>query len=137
MFYLIYVSSSADPMTTDDLLFLSQESRDKNRERGITGLLLYKDGSFMQMLEGDKQAVLGLYEKIVEDQRHTGILTIMSGEIEERNFDQWSMGFCNLDDPASLRRYRDYVSENLVLRSFESGAQDAYRFMVSFSRRME
>ena len=64
MFYLIYISSAVKLMNDDELLFMLEQAREKNLRLGLTGMLLYKNGSFMQMLEGDKQTVLDLYDTI-------------------------------------------------------------------------
>ena len=61
--------------------------------------MLYKDGNFMQVLEGAKGAVHGLYEKIAADPRHGGEITSQQGFAEGRQFSDWSMGFRNLDSP--------------------------------------
>ena len=134
MFYMLYMSSAVKSMNYDELSALLQQSRDNNHKRGITGMLLYQNGTFMQMLEGEKQIVLDLYDKISNDDRHTGIHTVLSGEIKERNFQDWSMGFFNMDKAGEFPKYSEYIEENLTLRSFEAGSQDAYDFMVLFNK---
>ena len=136
MFYLIYVSSAVKLMKDDELLFLLQQSREKNYRLGITGILLYKDGSFMQMLEGEKQTVLELYRTIMSDERHKGLITVMRSDIKGRSFEDWSMGFASMDKVGDFPKYPDYIMEKLTSRSFQSDAQSAYRFMVRFHRRM-
>ncbi len=135
MYYLIYVSSAAVPMSSDDLLFLLERSRAKNVCLGITGMLVYMRGSFMQMLEGDKQVILELFESIKRDSRHTGVIEIMAGEIQHRNFENWSMGFSNMDEAGDFRALGDYLEVNLGLRTFQKDAENARKFMISFSRR--
>ena len=134
MFYLIYVSSATKLMDDDALLSLLQSARDENEQLGITGMLLYQDGNFMQMLEGKKQTVLGLYEKLKNDNRHKGILTILTGDIDERNYEDWSMGFLNMDKSGELSKYSDYINENLTLKSFNKDSQDAYVLMSVFKK---
>jgi hypothetical protein len=60
-------------------------------------MLLYDDGSFLQVLEGPRQAVETLFEKIKADRRHEQIVLLSSREIEEREFSDWQMGFVRLD----------------------------------------
>ena len=134
MFYMLYISTAVKPMNYDELSALLQQCRDNNHERGITGMLLYQNGTFMQMLEGEKQVVLDLYDKIRNDDRHTGIHTVLSGDVEERNFKDWSMGFFNMDKAGEFPKYSEYINENLTLRSFEAGSQDAYDFIVLFNK---
>ena len=132
MFYLIYISSAVKLMNDDELLFMLEQAREKNLRLGLTGMLLYKNGSFMQMLEGDKQTVLDLYDTITVDNRHKGNITIMTGDIKKRNFKEWSMGFCNMDKVLDLPTLGDYIKENLTFHQFHEDSQNAYRFMVKF-----
>jgi hypothetical protein len=104
MHYMIYVSSAMKPMDAAALESLLSWSREKNMEKGLTGMLLYRystdanRGYFIQMLEGDEREVCALYDKIKRDKRHHTILTLGEGEIKERMFNDWAMGFKNVDD---------------------------------------
>jgi hypothetical protein len=60
---LIYVSRARQPMTTDALAELREQSAAANRSAGVSGCLLYRDGHFMQLLEGQRDHVMALYEK--------------------------------------------------------------------------
>lgn len=135
MFYLIYVSSATKLMNDEELLFLLNQSRDNNLKLNITGMLLYKSGNFMQMLEGEKQTVLELFETIKKDERHKDVYTILTGDIEKRNFEDWSMGFCNMDKTGGEAQYNVYIKQNLLLRKFHKDSRKAYRFMVSFNNK--
>src|SRR5687767_6279847 len=99
MFHLVYVSSAINLFNSDELKDLLEISRRNNSALDITGMLLYRDGNFIQALEGDEQAVRALFEKISRDPRHKGIVTLVQGETPEREFPDWSMGFRNLNDP--------------------------------------
>lgn len=59
-------------------------------------MLLYKDGEFMQILEGEEQTVKDLYAKVWEDPRHRMVNLIIERPVEKRSFGEWSMGFCIL-----------------------------------------
>ncbi len=96
MFQLVYVSSAIVPFTSDELLDLLVKSRDNNARSGLTGMLLYKDGNFMQALEGEEQAVRAVHAKIERDRRHKGLITLLQEPISERRFPEWSMGFREL-----------------------------------------
>jgi hypothetical protein len=93
MFFLVYVSSATRPFSGEDLRVLLETCRKNNAELGVTGMLLYKDGNFMQVLEGDEGSVRGLYERIAADPRHGGEITLQQGFAEGRQFPDWSMGF--------------------------------------------
>lgn len=100
IFRLIYVSSAVEPLTEDELVALLADARDRNSQLGITGMLLYKDGNFLQLLEGDETAVRTLMGKITRDARHHGTIVLHEERASTRLFADWSMGFRNLADPA-------------------------------------
>lgn len=77
----------------EDIAELLQVAKKNNQNLGITGILLFIEGSFLQVLEGEKEDVLKLFKTIREDDRHYDIITIFQGEKNERNFEKWSMGF--------------------------------------------
>lgn len=97
---LVYVSAATELLSKPDLLDLLSRAREKNQRQGVTGLLLYKDGDFIQLLEGERDAVKALYQTILKDPRHTGATVMLEGETETRLFTDWSMGFRDLSDPA-------------------------------------
>jgi hypothetical protein len=96
MFHIIYMSSASVPFSPTDLQSLLEISRKNNAESGITGLLLYKDGNFLQVIEGDQAVVDKLYAKISLDKRHGHLLAFFKEEIPEREFPNWSMAFRDL-----------------------------------------
>ncbi len=93
MIYLVYISAASCPYADEDLKKILLKSRQNNEARNITGLLLYHEGSIIQVLEGEKEQVLPIYQTISHDPRHKGVIELLSGELEERNFPNWSMGF--------------------------------------------
>jgi hypothetical protein len=99
LFQIVYVSSAVVLMSLDGVTSLLEWSRRENTRIGVTGLLLYHDGNFMQLLEGPEPVVRGLYARIEKDLRHRGCQTLLQTRIKERTFPQWSMGFRNLSSP--------------------------------------
>jgi hypothetical protein len=93
IFSLVYVSRAAAWVTRQDLLDLMATSRTANARDGITGLLLYSDGGFLQMLEGTRGAVESLYASITLDERHDDVTLVRTREQREREFPDWSMAF--------------------------------------------
>jgi hypothetical protein len=98
MLQLVYVSSATHLFSKTELLELLTKSRIKNSTRGITGMLLYKDGNFMQMLEGEENAVRQLFETICNDPRHHDSIVLIEQPTETAYFPDWSMGFRDLSD---------------------------------------
>lgn len=97
IYKMIYVSSAPYDMSDDELMEILTVSRKNNKEKGITGLLLYFDGSFFQLLEGDKESVTSLFTTIAQDRRHTGVIKLYEQVSETRDFPEWSMGFKRID----------------------------------------
>lgn len=93
MYYTVYVSTATELFTTSQLQSLVEKCNQNNTKLNITGMLLYNEGNFIQVLEGEKQIILDLYKIIEKDQRHNGMLKLSEGELEQRNFPDWSMGF--------------------------------------------
>lgn len=98
MFYLIYTSAARQSLQLEDLKDILTKARESNRRNGITGLLLYKNGRFMQLIEGEEVVVHELMDKIKSDNRHSGILVLQSEYAKSRQFPNWSMAFRSPDD---------------------------------------
>jgi hypothetical protein len=94
--YLTYFSSAIERFSQSDLKRLLQVSRRNNGPRGITGLLLYRDGQFLQYLEGPREAVGTTYDHIKSDKRHRSARLVGVGRLEGRIFPEWRMGYKNL-----------------------------------------
>ncbi|MCG8385486.1 MAG: BLUF domain-containing protein [Cytophagales bacterium] len=97
MYYLIYVSQATRPFTTDELKELARMCYQNNIDRDITGMLVYLENKFLQVLEGTKEEVQGLFSSISQDPRHKKVSVLIEGEISQRNFPKWSMGFKAVD----------------------------------------
>ncbi|MFN4100155.1 MAG: BLUF domain-containing protein [Pararhodobacter sp.] len=101
---VIYVSASPSLLPGGDVAELLARSRRRNAAIDVTGLLLYHDGSFLQILEGPAEKVQALFETIRQDTRHRKIITMWSGPVKDRVFPDWSMGFAKVEDlPPPLR----------------------------------
>jgi hypothetical protein len=133
---LIYASSAWQLLSEDEIMNILEVSRRNNAERGITGILLYKDGNFLQVLEGDEEAVTELYQTIERDQRHKGLILLARRKIAEREFPDWSMGFVNLGtiDPASVPAYNNILNEPFSAEAFSQRPSLATKFIEVFRR---
>jgi hypothetical protein len=109
MYYLIYISSAVRPMGQEDLIDILNKSRDKNLRNKVTGLLLYADGNFIQVLEGSQENVLGIYYDITTDTRHKNVIKLISEPLKKRVFPKWSMGFAALA-PEKLKELEGYIN---------------------------
>ncbi len=96
LIHLIYVSSARQEMDGAGLDRILEASVRNNVSRGVTGMLVYSAGSFMQLLEGEAAAVDEIYRLIGQDRRHHTITLLERAAIKARSFDRWSMGFKRL-----------------------------------------
>jgi hypothetical protein len=87
------MSSATQLMSNEELLELLKISRENNEKKSLTGMLLYGEGAFVQVLEGDDDVVNSTYEIIKADDRHKNLIHIISGKLDNRIFPNWSMGF--------------------------------------------
>lgn len=110
MISIVYVSESLAPLSQSELTGLLDVSRRNNTARGLTGMLLYKDGHFMQALEGEADAVRERLDVIAADPRHTAVRELLTEEITERRFPEWSMGFRTAADLDGLEGYNDFFA---------------------------
>jgi len=100
MYQLVYVSEETRPFSDDDLVELLKTSRRNNIQVDVTGILLYKNGRFVQVLEGPEEAVRSVFDIIKADERHTNISVAIEQSVDEREFGEWEMGFARVADAA-------------------------------------
>ncbi|MEP6894740.1 MAG: BLUF domain-containing protein [Chloroflexota bacterium] len=93
LIHLIYVSTAIREFSAEDLLQLLYQSRAKNACLGLTGMLLYTENNFFQILEGEPAVVDELFHTISQDERHMKTITIIREPISKRSFGEWTMGF--------------------------------------------
>ena len=133
---LVYVSSATTLFTHDELLALLEQSRNRNGRAGVTGILLYRDGNFMQVLEGPRAAVDATHGRIQRDPRHRGLITLRNSGVPARSFPDWSMAFRNLELAGSgdIPGYSDFLNQDWALPEQRDQA-DAARKLIGIFRR--
>ena len=93
MHAIAYVSAASWNLLDEQIEHIVSEARRRNALNGITGILLYCDGNFMQYLEGEEDAVIETFERIRASESHYQLNELMNQPILEREFADWSMGF--------------------------------------------
>ena len=93
---LLYASRVADPSSSSGTNSILAQSRSHNPACGITGILCYGGGIFLQALEGGRMPVSALYGHIQKDTRHKDVVLLHYEEISERRFGGWTMGQVNV-----------------------------------------
>jgi len=118
---LIYASRAAEALSAEILSTLLKTARDHNTAAGITGVLVHSDGIFLQLLEGGRNAVNAVYNRITQDKRHHDVVLLSYDEVSERRFAGWAMGQANLSrlNPGILLKY----SERAVLDPYALSGQ--------------
>ena len=134
LYTLVYHSKALidfDRHAMHSLLFVSRRN---NMAKHITGVLLYADGHFIQVLEGKKPLVLDLYQTIQNDTRHVQVRTIYEKQIQEREFADWSMGYKEL----TRTEFRNIPSLNMFLGEetgeWEKNSVEVYKLLVQFKQ---
>jgi hypothetical protein len=104
---LVYASRAVPSVDQAELAAILRKSKANNPAHGITGVLCFSEGIFLQVLEGGRSAVNQLYDRIATDARHTQVELMVYEEIGERRFAGWSMGQVNLSrlNPALMLKY--------------------------------
>jgi hypothetical protein len=133
MYSLTYVSSAVSPLNHDQLRELLTVCEENNRRDEISGMLLYKDGNFMQVLEGSADVVHRTHTRILTDRRHAGLITLLQGPQAERQFPEWSMGFRDLRSATPKPPgYNEFLNIPLTGREFSANPSRAQKLLVTF-----
>lgn len=112
---LVYMSQ----ITTDESVLNSIHSHAvrNNTALTVTGMLLFAQGRFLQVLEGERKDVHHTYEKIRDDSRHDHVTLLADKPIQERSFSHWNMGFKLLQESEAAKnpRFQSYLTQDLQL----------------------
>ena len=92
---LIYYSLVSGDLAKDKIETVLTVANKRNAEAGISGLLLFSNAYFLQVLEGPRSEVNNVYSKIQRDSRHHGAQILMYRDIHLRDFGAWAMGWAN------------------------------------------
>jgi hypothetical protein len=113
---LLYVSRAVKPEDAEVTHAILTQARAHNLGNGITGILCYGGGIFLQAIEGGRAAISGLYNHISNDPRHKDVVLLHYEEISERRFGGWTMGQVNLSK----------INTSIVLKYSEKPELDPY-----------
>jgi len=134
LYHLGYTSTETRPFSGKELRALLESARSTNERLDVTGLLLHRQNSFFQVLEGNKDTVMDLYQKISLDHRHQRVELLIDGDIDEREFVDWRMGFVQLDDidASQLPGFSNYLENYTEPRELFTELSKTQRLMVMF-----
>ena len=136
LFRMVYISTASKLFTSAELREMLKESNERNKKADITGMLLYKDGQFMQVLEGTADAVTTTFSRISKDPRHHGIMVLAKGAAQERRFPNWSMAFrdLNLPDHQKLPGYSEFLNTPLTGTEFAGNPDRCEKLLLVFKK---
>jgi hypothetical protein len=129
---LVYASAATRPFSPDDLEVLLEKSRARNRFYDVTGILLYHNGSFLQVLEGPELGVGTIFASIERDPRHRHSKVLVRQSLERPEFGDWAMSFTNTS--LVLQRPSGLVDYHRTLPAMVSGATEAKRYLRFFQQ---
>ncbi len=131
--HLMYASIATQPFNEEELAELLRQSRASNKLHSITGMLLYSDGNFFQVIEGQRTAIEELFQKLLRDKRHTQVTLIIQEPISRRYFADWSMGFSNIApaDLPTIEGLNDFFQSGSCFTALDAGR--AKKLLTAFA----
>ena len=111
MIRITYLSQATPNFASIDLIHLLEQCHLNNPKRGLTGLLIFGNDTFLQTIEGEEDIVEELIEKIAEDKRHINFQILSKQSIENRQYSDWAMGFEKLTEQtiAEVPKLKNFV----------------------------
>lgn len=119
MIQLLYVSNASKELEGEKgIQDILKEAREFNAKNGITGVLMFRGGIFLQLLEGEEEVVTQLYEKIEKDPRHDNVINILKTKTDKRLYEEWDMGFKEVSD-LDVKFVNEILSWNKLITNAE------------------
>jgi len=136
LIHIAYVSFSNKELNEKELEELLIDIRKRNQKQKVTGLLLYNDGSFIQVIEGPSKMLIELYEKIKKDHRHENIVKLLEEPIKKRAFPDWSMGFRRLSKKqmSGALGFSDFMTADNPEKLIKNSTKEIIHLLNSFRR---
>lgn len=123
---ICYVSNANTNLSREEIKRLLEVSKQTNTQKQMTGILLFSEGNFFQVLEGEKEIVLELFEKIKKDPRHSNIFTIFSKEITKKKFEEYQVDF--VANKQNTDKIQDYLYH---IQSLDESSQKVVKEVLS------
>jgi len=112
MYRIMYLSNAVVKFGDEELEELLEIARKNNGSKEVTGLLIMKGRTFLQCLEGKRENVIEIFEKIKKDERHDSIVELIEEDDGHRYFPNWSMGYKNINhlDAVASKKLIDFYN---------------------------
>jgi len=136
LIHVVYVSFAQKDLSEKELQYLLKEIRGKNAEQGITGLLLYNEGSFIQVIEGSEEIIQRVFKSISQDNRHTNVVKLLEEPIKNRAFPDWTMGFRRISDAqsSSIPGFSDFMHRENPVQTIQNSTEQVIYLLNSFRK---
>ncbi len=136
LIHIVYLSYSSKELSESELNDLLATIRRKNEIQNITGLLLYNEEAFIQVIEGDKETIHQVFDLISNDSRHTNVLKLLEEPIAKRAFPGWRMGFRKVTKKQNtqLPGYSDFMQNKHSEIDYEECATAVRHLLYSFRK---
>jgi len=115
MYTLTYESVATNKIKGSEMEELLEKARENNQREDITGCLIYYQGRFVQLLEGNKTRIETLYSKIKKDPRHKNVTLFSDDETSKRTFPNWGMAYYPIDENNTNQYEYEQFKRNLIL----------------------
>jgi hypothetical protein len=124
MHHIVYMSQAKKHLTPTELIVILMQARALNERHQVTGALVYGNGQFMQLIEGEASVIRNLYERIAGDPRHQHVFKLADQPIERRSFAEWSMAFGQppAEEFQELKGLVGYMSQEQLTHQIETSS---------------
>ena len=132
LYQVLYSSRAVDEVHEADVASILESARPSNERLGVTGVLIYGDQVFVQLLEGEKQTLDELLERIRRDPRHTDLKVFRREPVEARSLVGWRMA-CMLPDEAEIGHWLEHpgaIDLTTLAADLEMRADDFPRILL-------
>lgn len=107
---LCYVSSARKSLSNTDINHLFTVNKRNNIDLDISGILIYNNGNFFQILEGEKSKLDHLFSKINDDERHYNVIKLINSTIDNRIFKEYNSGFILTNNSTEIKQLTNYLN---------------------------
>lgn len=132
MYRIMYLSNATVRFSDEDLEKLLEIARTNNSKKNVTGLLIMKGRTFLQCLEGNKEDVIEIFEKIKLDDRHDSIVELIEENEGGRYFPNWWMGYKNINhlDAVKTQKLLDFSDEKNVSKFSTDDISEVFKDFI-------
>lgn len=136
LIHIVYISMARKDLSEQELKDLLTEIRKKNADQGVTGLLLYNTGAFIQVIEGSEDTIHSVFRGISKDPRHSDLVKLLEESIEQRAFPDWSMGYRKITNKqsASIPGFSDFMHHKNPVQTLRKSTGQVVYLLNSFRK---